>query len=231
MITIRPAAARGHADHGWLRTRHTFSFAGYHDPAHMGFRSLRVLNEDVVAPGNGFGAHPHFDMEILTVPLAGALRHRDSLGNEGVILPGEIQYMSAGSGVRHSEFNDSSSEPVHFYQIWILPMRTGGNPAYESRLFAAAPVGTLVPIASASGADGAIRIRADATVFLAKFAGGETLSHPLAPGRHAWVQCMTGELTVNGVTLHPGDGAAISDESAVTLRGVGPGLALLFDLE
>ena len=230
MISIRPAAERGHADHGWLDARHTFSFADYYDPRHMAFRSLRVMNEDRIAPGMGFGMHPHADMEIVTVVLDGALRHRDSLGNEGLIRPGEIQYMSAGSGIRHSEFNDSATAPVHLYQIWIQPDQKGLPPAYAQRSIAHAADGAITPIASPSGDRGAMPIRADATLLLAKFAGTETLSHPLAPGRHAWVQCLVGQLTVNGATLSAGDGAAVSRETALSLTGTPGARALVFDL-
>ena len=230
MITLRPASERGHADHGWLLARHAFSFADYHDPRHMGFRALRVMNEDRIAGGMGFGMHPHADMEILTVLLSGALRHRDSLGNEGVILPGEIQYMSAGTGVRHSEFNDSATEPAHLYQIWILPSRRGFAPTYGARDFRHAAPGAITTLASADGADGSMAIRADASVRLAKFSGDETLTHALRPGRHAWVQAMSGTITVNGVKLSEGDGAALSEETDVTLTGTPGAQALLFDL-
>lgn len=230
MITLRPSGERGHADHGWLLARHTFSFADYHDPRHMGFRALRVMNEDRIAGGMGFGMHPHADMEILTVLLEGALRHRDSLGNEGVIRPGEIQYMSAGTGVRHSEFNDSASEPAHLYQIWILPSRRGFAPVYGAKDFRHALPGAFTLLASPDGADGSMAVRADASVLLAKFAGGEPLTRDIGPGRHAWVQAMVGAVVVNGVRLSEGDGAALSDEAAITLTGDPGAQALVFDL-
>lgn len=230
MITLRPSHERGHADHGWLLAKHTFSFADYHDPRHMGFRALRVMNEDRIAGGMGFGMHPHADMEILTVLLEGALRHRDSLGNEGVIRPGEIQYMSAGTGVRHSEFNDSASEPAHLYQIWILPSRRGFAPVYGAKDFRHARPGAFTLLASPDGADGSMAVRADASVLLAKFAGGETLTRDIGPGRHAWVQAMEGAVVVNGVRLSEGDGAALSDEAAITLTGDPGAQALVFDL-
>lgn len=231
MITLRPSDKRGHADHGWLNAKHTFSFADYRDPAHMGFRSLRVMNEDRISGGAGFGMHPHADMEIVTLLLEGALRHKDSMGNEGVIRPGEIQYMSAGSGVRHSEFNDSKTDPAHLYQIWIVPVKKGLPPAYGQRDFSKIPTGKIVPLASPSGEDGAMPIRTNDTIFTAKFAGGETVTHPLASGRHAWVQAVRGSLTLNGVhKLAEGDGAAISREEAVTLTGDAGSQALVFDL-
>ncbi len=230
MITLRPADQRGLADHGWLLAKHTFSFADYHDPRHMGFRALRVMNEDRIAGGMGFGMHPHSDMEILTVLLSGALRHRDSMGNEGVIRPGEIQYMSAGTGVRHSEFNDSATEPAHLYQIWILPSRRGLPPAYAARDFRHAAPGALTTLAAPTGAEGSMAIQADASVLLAKFEGAEKLTHTLAPGRHAWVQALSGAIVVNGIKLAEGDGAALSDEPSVTLTGTPGAQALVFDL-
>lgn len=231
MITLRPSAERGHADHGWLNAKHTFSFADYYDPRHMAFRALRVMNEDRIAGGTGFGMHPHADMEIVTLLLEGALRHKDSMGNEGVIRPGEIQYMSAGSGVKHSEFNDSKTEPAHLYQIWIVPDKKGLPPAYGQRSFAHAPAGKLTTLASPTGADGAMQIRADATIHTAKFAGGETIAHPVAPGRYAWVQAVSGNIVLNGAhRLSAGDGAALSQESLVSLTGDAGAQALVFDL-
>ena len=234
MITLRQAGSRGHFDHGWLDTRHTFSFAGYHDPAHMGFRGLRVINEDRVRPGEGFGTHGHRDMEILSWVLEGALAHEDSTGGSGVLRPGEVQRMSAGTGVTHSEFNGSSQEPVHFLQIWIVPDRPGHRPSYEQR---AVPEterrGRLRLIASPDGAEGSTTIHRDARVYAALLAAGEKAERALATGRHAWVQVARGEIEVNGQVLSAGDGAAISDEARVMLAGRGAAVAevLLFDLD
>jgi redox-sensitive bicupin YhaK (pirin superfamily) len=232
MITIRKAEDRGRFDHGWLDTRHTFSFASYHDEAHMGFRALRVINEDRVKPGEGFGTHGHRDMEIVSYVLAGALAHRDSTGGEGVLRPGEVQRMSAGTGVMHSEFNGSRDEPVHFLQIWILPDRPGHRPSYEQKLFPEAErKGKLRLVASPDAADGSLAIHQDARVHAAVLAGGEAVRHPLAPGRHAWVQVARGEVTVNGEALRAGDGAALSNEGEVRIEGRGSGgEVLLFDL-
>jgi quercetin 2,3-dioxygenase len=232
MITIRRADERGHFDHGWLDTRHTFSFAGYHDPAHMGFRALRVVNEDRVAPGEGFGTHGHRDMEILTCVLSGALAHRDSTGGEGVLRPGEMQRMSAGTGVMHSEFNGSKEEPVHFLQIWIVPDRGGHPPSYEQKRFPDADRrGRLRLLASPDAADGSLAIHQDARLYGTILAEEERVGHPLAPARHAWVQVVRGELHLNGQRLRAGDGAAISEERALVLSGgAGGGEALVFDL-
>src|SRR5512142_137155 len=193
MITVRRSGERGHFDHGWLDTRHTFSFAAYHDPAHMGFRSLRVINEDRVRPGEGFGRHGHRDMEILSYVLSGVLAHRDSSGGGGELRPGEVQRMSAGTGIRHSEFNGSDREPVHFLQIWLLPDRPGHRPSYEQRAFPEAERrGVLRLVASPDGAEGSTVIHQDARVFATLLGPGRTLEHPLAPGRHAWVQVARG---------------------------------------
>jgi redox-sensitive bicupin YhaK (pirin superfamily) len=233
MITVRRSDERGHFDHGWLDTRHTFSFADYHDPEHMGFRGLRVVNEDRVRPGEGFPTHGHRDMEILSYVLEGALAHKDSTGGQGVLRPGEVQRMSAGTGVRHSEFNGSKDEPVHFLQIWILPDREGHAPSYEQKPFPEAEKRSrLLLVASPGGEDGALRIHADARVYATVLADEETVRHALAPGRHAWVQVVRGELTVNGQALRAGDGAAVSAEREVVLEGRGAARAeaLLFDL-
>lgn len=233
MITIRKAEDRGHFDHGWLDTRHTFSFADYHDPAQMGFRALRVINEDRVKPGQGFGTHGHQDMEIVSYVLSGALAHRDSTGGGGTLRPGEVQRMSAGTGVRHSEFNGSRDEEVHFLQIWIVPDLAGHQPSYEQKAFPEAERrGRLSLVASPDGADGSTTIHQDARVYATLLGKGERVEHPLAPGRHAWIQVARGELEANGVVLRPGDGAAVSDERALALAGRGEGLAeaLLFDL-
>ncbi len=233
MITVRKSESRGHFDHGWLDTRHTFSFADYHDPAQMGFRALRVINEDRVRPGQGFGTHGHRDMEILSYVLSGALAHRDSTGGGGTLRPGEVQRMSAGTGVRHSEFNGSQDEEVHFLQIWIVPDRAGYRPSYEQKAFPeAARRGRLSLVASPDGAEGSTTIRQDVRVYATLLGKGERVEHALAPGRHAWIQVARGELDLNGVVLRAGDGAAVSEERALALAGRGEGLAeaLLFDL-
>ena len=230
MITIRKADERGRADYGWLKTHYTFSFADYHDPDWMGFRSLRVINDDIVAGGGGFDMHPHRDMEIITYVLSGALEHKDSMGNGRIIRPGEVQYMAAGTGVLHSEFNPSRTEPAHLLQIWIRPDRKGAPPAYADKSFASAESGKLTLIASGSGRDGSIRINQDAEVFAAKLKAGDTVTHTLKPGRHAWVQVAEGELTLNGERLNAGDGAAVSEETALRFASEKPAQALVFDL-
>ncbi|MFO0962188.1 MAG: pirin family protein [Phycisphaerales bacterium] len=238
MITIRRSDERGHADHGWLDTYHTFSFADYHDPAHMAFRVLRVMNEDRVAPGQGFGMHPHHDMEIVTLVLEGALEHRDSLGNGELLRPGELQRMTAGTGITHSEFNPSRTEPVHLYQIWIFPERRGLEPSYEQRAFD--PVGrrnALQLVASRDGAEGSLRIHQDARIHLANLEPGKSLELEVAAGRHAWLQVLRGAATVGGHELAAGDGASASgpERIAVTAAAGGAGAGagaelMLFDL-
>ena len=231
MIAVRPAAERGHADHGWLDTRHTFSFASYHDPRHMGFRSLRVINEDRVQPAEGFGTHAHRDMEILTWVLEGALEHKDSMGNGSVIRPGDLQRMSAGTGVTHSEFNPSREAPVHFLQIWLLPRERGLPPGYEQKRFRQeARRGRLRLIASGDGREGAVTIHQDADVWTALLQPGESVRHALAPGRYAWLHVARGAVTLNGSTLGAGDGAAVSDEAALEITGAARAEVLLFDL-
>jgi len=231
MITLRPGRERGHADHGWLDTRHTFSFASYHDPAHMGFRALRVINEDRVAPGTGFGAHSHRDMEIITYVLEGALAHKDSMGTGSVIRPGNVQRMSAGTGVTHSEFNASELEPVHFLQIWILPDRAGLPPSYEEKQFTHEEKrGVLRLIADPHAQDGSATIHQDARVYASLLDPGERLTHRLAPGRHAWLHLISGGLTLDGVALEGGDGAAVTGEPALDLSATAPAELLLFDL-
>ncbi len=233
MITIRKSDARGHFDHGWLDTRHTFSFADYRDPDHMGFRGLRVINEDRVQPGEGFPTHGHRDMEILSYVLSGALAHKDSTGGSGVLRPGEVQRMSAGTGVRHSEFNGSRDEPVHFLQIWILPDREGHAPSYEQKPFPEERRrNRLLLVASPDGADGSLRLHADARVYATVLGPGEIVRHALTPGRHAWVQVARGELTVNGQRLAAGDGAAVAGDREIAVAGSGatPAEALVFDL-
>lgn len=242
VLKIRAGNDRGHARHGWLESFHTFSFADYFDPEHNGFRNLRVLNEDRVAPGEGFGRHPHRDMEILSYVLDGALAHEDSMGTGSVIRPGEIQRMSAGTGVTHSETNASSTEPVHFLQIWILPSQRGVAPSYEQRrLDLEAHRGRLRVIASGQGGPGrrsgdgaiaedAVTIHADARVLAGRFAEGSTDVLPLADGRHAWVHVARGRVRVNGVSLGAGDAAALSDEREIKIEGVADGEVLVFDL-
>ena len=231
MITLRKANERGHADHGWLDSYFSFSFAEYHDPQHMGFSSLRVINEDVVQPGKGFGTHGHRDMEIITYILAGALEHKDSMGNGSVIRPGDVQRMSAGRGVQHSEFNPSQSELVHLLQIWIVPNVRGIEPEYEETHFdAASKRGRLRLIASSEGRDGSVTIHQDASVYAAMLDGAERASHALAPGRKAYVHVARGSVTVNGNALGAGDALKASGESALVLERGDKAEILLFDL-
>ncbi|HMM36255.1 MAG TPA: pirin family protein [Thermoanaerobaculia bacterium] len=232
MITIRKSAERGRFDHGWLDTRHTFSFADYWDPEHVHFRSLRVINEDRVVPGAGFGTHGHNDMEILSYVLSGSLAHEDSLGNGSAIVPGDVQYMSAGTGVRHSEFNASQSEPVHFLQIWIVPDRRGYAPRYGQKRFEEEEKrGRLRLLASETGEAGSIAVRQDVRLSSTILREGESVPLEIAEGRHLWVQVARGEAEVNGHRLEAGDGLAASDETAFTLRGAGKEAELLvFDL-
>jgi len=232
MYTVRKSDDRGHADHGWLDTQHTFSFADYHDPAHMGFRSLRVINEDHVAAGRGFGAHPHRDMEILTYVVSGAVQHADSMGNRAVVRPGEIQRMTAGTGVTHSEINPSPAEDLHLLQIWIQPEKRGLDPGYEQIRFADRERnGKLVRIASHDGGDGEVRIHQDVSLYTGFVEPGARVEHALAPGRHAWLQVVSGSVTAGGSTLDAGDGLAVSDERTLTIEGAGEAAeVLLFDL-
>ncbi len=230
MIRIRKAEERGHFDHGWLDTFHTFSFADYYDPMFMGFRSLRVINEDRVKPGRGFGTHSHRDMEIVTYVLEGALAHRDSMGTGSVIRPGEVQRMSAGTGVLHSEMNPSRDESVHLLQIWILPERRGIAPEYEQKTFPADErKGRLRLVASRDGSDGSLTIHQDVKLYAATLSDGHSISHDLQPERYAWLQVARGNVDANGQALRAGDGAAIEDERSITLRGRDAEL-LLFDL-
>jgi quercetin 2,3-dioxygenase len=230
MMNIRRANERGHAEHGWLDTYHTFSFADYYDPRWMGFRSLRVINDDLVMPGMGFGKHPHRDMEIITYVLSGALEHRDSMGNGRVIRAGEVQYMAAGTGVQHSEFNPSKDEAVHLLQIWIQPDRKGVTPRYAEKSFANLPTGALHLVTSKTGRNGSIAIHQDADLWLAKLGAGNRVSHPLAPGRHAWVHVAEGDIMLNGKALQAGDAAAVSEETKLELSATKPAQVLLFDL-
>ena len=230
MMKIRRANERGHAEHGWLDTYHTFSFADYYDPEWMGFRSLRVINDDLVLPENGFGTHPHRDMEIITYILSGSLAHKDSMGNGRVIRPGEVQYMAAGTGVQHSEFNPSSDEAVHLLQIWIQPDRKGATPRYAEKSMAKAQTGKLHLVTSKTGRDDSVAINQDADLYLAKLEPGNEVTHTLKPGRHAWLHVAEGEVTVNGETLKGGDAAAVSDEPRIEVAGNKQSQVLLFDL-
>jgi redox-sensitive bicupin YhaK (pirin superfamily) len=230
MIRIRKSEERGHFDHGWLNTYHTFSFADYHDPQHMGFRSLRVINDDTVAGGGGFPTHPHRDMEIITYVLSGALEHKDSIGNGSVIRPGNAQYMAAGTGVRHSEFNHSQTEPVHLLQIWIQPDTRGATPRYAEKSFSDAPNGALTLIASKTGRDGSIAINQDANVLVAKLAANDRVAQSLETSRAAWVHVAEGEVMVNGQSLQAGDAAALTSEAALELKAIKPSQVLVFDL-
>jgi redox-sensitive bicupin YhaK (pirin superfamily) len=230
MLTVRKAQERGHAQHGWLESYHTFSFAGYHDPKHMGFRDLRVINEDYVQPRRGFGTHSHRDMEIVTYVLEGALEHKDSLGTGSVIRPGDVQRMSAGTGVSHSEFNHSATELVHLLQIWILPEREGTPPSYEQKHFPAEErSGALRLLASRDAREGSVRIHQDADLYTALLGTGESALHALRPGRHAWLQVARGRCELNGIPLEAGDGAAVSDETSLQLAGAKDAELLLFD--
>ena len=231
MLTIRRAKERGHAAHGWLDSHHTFSFADYHDPKHMGFRTLRVINDDTVAPGAGFGTHPHQDMEIISYVLDGALEHKDSMGTGSVIRPGDVQRMSAGTGVYHSEFNHSKKENVHFLQIWILPDKRGVAPGYEQKTFSEDDKrGRLRLVASPDGRDGSVQIHARANVYASLLGEGERAALPLAKGHGAWVHVARGTARVDGETLHAGDGASTEAEGEIALEGVDRAELLVFDL-
>jgi redox-sensitive bicupin YhaK (pirin superfamily) len=231
MIDIRKSNERGHANYGWLDTHFTFSFADYFDPQRVQFRTLRVMNDDRIAGGGGFPMHPHRDMEIVTYVLEGALEHRDSMGNGSVIKPGDIQYMSAGTGVTHSEFNASKTAPVHLYQIWMFPEKQGLKPAYDQKNFSEAKKrGKLRLIASPDGREGSVKIRQDNEVFATMLGAGETVKHELKPERHAYVQVARGSVNLNGTQLATGDGAAISAERILELSGVDDAEVLLFDL-
>jgi redox-sensitive bicupin YhaK (pirin superfamily) len=231
MITRRAAHERGHTAWDWLDSYHTFSFGDYYDPKHMGFRALRVINEDRVKPGAGFGTHAHRDMEIITYVLEGALEHEDSLGNGSVIRPGDGQRMSAGTGIRHSEFNGSQTEPVHFLQIWILPEREGLPPSYEQRAFPAKEKrGRLELIAAPDGREGAVTVHQDVNLYVTVLEPGESVNYRLAPGRQAWVQVARGAVTLNEVALGQGDGAAVGQEESLQIQAAERAEALLFDL-
>lgn len=231
MIDIRRAKDRGHFNFGWLDTNHTFSFGEYYDPRHMGFRSLRVINEDRVAPGRGFPTHPHRDMEIISYVLAGGLEHRDSMGTGSVIRPGEVQRMSAGTGVTHSEKNHSTDEPVHFLQIWLVPQERGIKPGYEQKSYADEDKRRqLRLIASPDGREGSVTIHQDANLYAALLDDGEQVTHQLRPDRHAWLQVARGAVELNGQLLQHSDGAAISQESTLVITGKDSSEVLLFDL-
>ncbi len=231
MITVRHRDERGAVDMGWLKSRHSFSFGHYYDPAHMGFRSLRVINDDRVIPGAGFPTHGHADMEIVSYVLDGGLEHKDTLGTSSVIRPGEVQRMSAGTGIRHSEYNASRTEPVHFLQIWILPDEEGMVPGYEQKAFPEEEKrGRLRLVGSKDGREGSVTIHQDVDLYATVLDDGDRVTHALRPGRHAWVQVARGQARLNGVPLKEGDGAAVRDETALTLDSDRGAEILLFDL-
>jgi redox-sensitive bicupin YhaK (pirin superfamily) len=238
MLKLRKAGERGRADHGWLDSHHTFSFADYYDPAHMGFRALRVINDDTVAAGRGFGSHPHRDMEIISYVLEGALAHKDSMGTGSTIEPGDVQRMSAGTGVVHSEFNASKSQPVHFLQIWLLPRERGMQPGYEQKRFTAEDkAGKLRLVVSPDGRDGSITAHTEAEIYAGVFDRGQRAEHVIggsrsvaSDARHAWVHVATGKARVNGQDLNAGDGLALTDETTVAIEGIDHAEVLLFDL-
>ena len=231
MIKLRPAKERGHANHGWLDSYHTFSFADYQDPDYMGFRNLRVINEDRVQAAQGFGTHSHRDMEIISYVLEGQIEHKDSMGTGSIIQPGDVQRMSAGTGVTHSEFNPAKKELLHFLQIWILPEKTGLKPSYEQRSFnQEEKLNKLCLVASNDAQNGAVKIHQDASLFISLLHRDKKIEHRLKEGRHAWVQVAEGEMTLNGQTLRAGDGVALSEETSLTLTAKAPAQALLFDL-
>jgi redox-sensitive bicupin YhaK (pirin superfamily) len=231
MIQVRKALDRGHANHGWLDTWHTFSFSTYQDRDHMKFRSLRVMNEDTVAPGQGFGTHPHNDMEIVTYVLEGALEHKDSMGNGEVLKPGEFQRMTAGTGITHSEFNPSATEHVHLYQIWLFPERKGIEPGYEQKRFPAdGRHNQLRLVASRNAENGSLLIHTDARIYLSQIDSGKEIEHKLGAGRHAWLQVLRGSVTLNDVELNTSDGAAVSEETSLMMRANSDTEIMLFDL-
>ena len=230
MIKLRKSTERGHAEHGWLDSYHTFSFADYYDPKHTHFRDLRVINEDYVAPEMGFGMHPHRDMEIITYVVSGALRHSDSMDNTAVMRAGDVQRISAGSGILHSEVNDSTTDPVHLLQIWILPDHKGAKPGYAEKSFAKAEPGKLHLIASQTGADGSIAINQDTSLYLGKLGKGDTVKQTIGGQRHAWLQLIQGGLEVNGTPLQPGDAAAVSEVDSLVISANQASEFLLFNL-
>lgn len=231
MIRIRKAESRGHAAHGWLDSWHTFSFANYYDPEYLGYSVLRVINDDLISPGGGFPMHAHQDMEIVTYVLEGALEHRDSLGNGSIIRPGDVQRMSAGTGIRHSEFNPSQTEPARLLQIWLLPQKLGVAPSYEQTRFDPAELqGCFRVVASPDGRDGSVHINQDTTLYASKLNQGETARLTLAPGRRAYLQVAQGEVELKGVVMRRGDGAEISQETEIALTGIHAAEILVFDL-
>ncbi len=231
MITIRKSDERGHANYGWLDTKYTFSFNTYHDPKHMGFRALRVINEDIVAPGQGFGTHGHANMEIITYVVKGALAHKDSTGGEEVLSPNEVQRMTAGTGIRHSEFNPSETEEVHLLQIWILPDKNGLEPGYEQTFFPAEQkTGKLKLVASKGGTDGSVHINQDVFVYSSILEKDVSVLHKIGSTRHAWIQLIKGRLDLNGTILEAGDGASASDEESLAITALENSEFLLFDL-
>ena len=230
MIKIRRANERGHVDHGWLDSYHTFSFADYYDPQHMGFRSLRVINEDRVQGGQGFGTHPHRDFEIISYVVSGALKHEDSMGHAAVMKAGEVQRISAGTGIAHSEFNNSPTEAVHFLQIWLLPSQKGVKPDYAQQSFANAPPNALTPVCSPDGHKNSIKINQDVELFIGKLAPKGKINHPIPETHGAWIQLIEGDLALNGNKLSPGDGAAVEEEKEIPLSSDKGAHFLLFDL-
>jgi redox-sensitive bicupin YhaK (pirin superfamily) len=230
MITIRKTNERGHANHGWLDSYHTFSFADYYDPNWMGYRNLRVINDDIISPGMGFGTHPHRDMEIITYVLSGAVAHKDSMGNSGAIRPGEVQYMAAGTGIQHSEFNAAPKEATHLLQIWITPDQRGAKPRYEDRSFADAAPGKLHLVTSKTGRDGSIAINQDADLWLSKLEPSDEVTHRFESNRHGWLHVAEGEVLMNGHVLASGDSAALDEESLLQIKATKPSQVLLFDL-
>jgi len=230
MIKTRKSNERGHANHGWLDSYHTFSFADYYDPEHVGFRSLRVINEDRVAGGKGFGTHPHRDFEIISYVISGALKHQDSMGHVAVMNAGDVQRISAGTGIAHSEFNNSATEPVHFLQIWLQPSRNGLPPGYAQQSFAKAPANALTLVCSPEGGTNSIKINQDARLFIGKLAANGAVSHPLGDQRQAWIQVIEGGLELNGEKLSSGDGAAVDGETDLKLASQKGAHFILFDL-
>jgi redox-sensitive bicupin YhaK (pirin superfamily) len=230
MIQIRKSNERGHANHGWLDSYHTFSFASYYDPQHVGFRSLRVINEDRVQGGQGFGTHPHRDFEIISYVISGALKHQDSMGHSAVMKAGEVQRISAGTGIAHSEFNHSSTELVHFLQIWLVPSQKGLPPNYAQQSFARAPTGALTLVCSPDGGNGSIKINQDANLFIGKLASKGNLTYSLGGGRYAWIQLIEGDLDLEAQKLSSGDGASLDNQGEIQLTSAKSAHFLLFDL-
>lgn len=230
MIRVRRSQERGHANYGWLDTHHTFSFANYYDPNHMGFRALRVINDDRVTGGEGFGTHPHRDMEIISYVVEGALEHRDSLGNGSVIRPGDVQRMSAGTGVTHSEYNHCATDPVRFLQIWVVPDQKGLEPGYEQKFFGDERRGRLRLVASPNGREGSVRIHQDVSMYASVLSDQQSVTHEMSEGRHAWLQVVRGTILVDGVELVEGDGASFSDVTKLGIQSVGDSELLIFDL-